>query len=103
MNTYSIAQTATGIKPAIVVAQDPHSFAYRCGAEDAAAGEPYCPEMLFIRDREMLDYTLGFLSVRPDCRPAQVWFEQFVEADGYEQEAAFDQMLAVRESMTGAW
>jgi hypothetical protein len=63
--------------------------AYAVGREDAEKGEPYCPEMLYIKPQDIYDYSIGFLSVRPDCVPAEDNARRFEQvqyeiASGYE-------------------
>lgn len=71
-DTYSNSTDATARNLAAQQAVMPVgvSPAYRIGFEDAQNGEAFCLEFYFASDDRRLSYTLGFLSVRPDCTPA---------------------------------
>ena len=63
--------------------------AYAVGREDAASGDPFAPEMLYVKPQDMYDYAIGFLSARPDCVAAEDVAKRFEQADydlmvGYE-------------------
>jgi hypothetical protein len=61
--------------------------AYAVGREDAESGEPFAPEMLYVKSQDMYDYSIGFLSVRPDCAPALAMALQFEQV---QYEIAYD-------------
>jgi hypothetical protein len=66
--------------------------AYAVGKEDAELGEPYCPEMLYVKMQDIYDYSIGFLSVRPDCVPAEetaLRFEQVQYEIAHGEEPAY--------------
>lgn len=61
----SIASTTTARQPQIVVAMNEAGLsAYQFGYLDAELGYPFAPEMYFVRQGDMLEYTEGFESVR---------------------------------------
>ena len=62
-------------EPDIPVAVSP---AFRFGYDDARNGEAFAPECYFASDDRKMSYTLGFLSVRPDCTPALAMYMELV-------------------------
>ena len=74
--------------------------AYETGLVDAKDGEPFAPEMMWVKPVDMLNYSLGFLEVRPDCQPASAM------ADSITAEFEMDAHLErenMRRQMALAW
>lgn len=51
--------------------------AYAVGREDAEQGEPFAPEMLYVKALNKYEYALGFLSVQPFCAAALAMASEF--------------------------
>lgn len=64
------------------------SPAYRVGFDDARNGAAFAPECYFASDSRRMSYTLGFLSVRPDCTPALAMYMELVPDQGDDVEYA---------------
>ena len=57
----------------LAVQREQHSYAFRCGVQDAQFTEPFAPEFWVAGWYEMAEYANGFLSVRPSHKIANEW------------------------------
>ena len=50
---------------------------YQDGREEAEAGTPFCPELIWGSGINGYTYACGFLAVRPDCEAALAFAENY--------------------------
>ena len=55
-----------------------HSYAFRCGVEDARQSAPFAPEYWVANWYEKAKYANGYLSVRPGHKIANKWLNRWL-------------------------
>ena len=55
-----------------------HSYAFRCGVDDARQAEPFAPEFWVANWYELAEYANGYLSVRPSHKIANEWLNRWL-------------------------
>lgn len=73
---------APGLKPIEPALATP----FQVGVMDADEGWPFAPEEYFMSRLQKYEYSVGFLSIRPDCQPALAMAKAFEDADWNERQ-----------------